>query len=240
MEMSNRRITGIVMTFCLFCLSVPGLLAAPGGETVPRTVTVTGEGTVEAAPDIATVSIGVESFDQDVRTALAASRETIATIVEALLDLGVAAEDMQTANYSFNFDRSSGLDSGSSRGSGSGRPVYRVHNMLTVTIRNLELTGQIIDAAVLGGANQMWGLEFGIREPGPILSEATKIAVAGARERAVYLADLNDLSLGRLVSISETGGGIPPYLAAKSMGGGVHPGVIAYTVHLTVVYEIVD
>ena len=222
----------------VFCLIAVWVSAAPFGESSSRRVTVIGEGSVEATPDIATVRIGVESLDRDVHKALSTSREIIRTIYEALIEMGVADEDMQTANYSFNFDRSSTMDT--SRNAGTGKAVYRVNNMLTVTIRNLELTGEIIDAAVLAGANQMWGVEFGVQESSPLVDKATEIAVAAARQRAEHLAGLNGLSVGRLLSISEAEAAFSPALAARSIGGGVHPGVVSHTVRLTAVYELVE
>jgi uncharacterized protein len=239
MELNSKRIVLLVLLVCAYSLAAPLAFGLPTHETAPRTVTVIGEGTIEAKPDIATVKIGVESLDRDVHKALSASREVIGTIYQALVELGVADKDMQTANYSFNFERSSTVDTGSSRSTASARAVYRVNNMLTVTIRNLDLTGEIIDAAVIAGANQMWGVEFSIQEPEPIMREATELAVAMARERAEYLAALSALSVGNLISISESNGTGAPYLAARSVGSGVHPGEISFTARLTAVYELV-
>lgn len=213
--------------------------ALPAGlsEQPSRTITVTGEGTVETVPDIATVRIGVESVDRDIQEALSESRSVISSIVDSLMSLGVAEKDMQTANYSFNFDRSP-PELGSSRS--GGQPAYRVNNTLTVTIRNLDLTGQIIDAAVLAGANEMWGVTFSVQEPEPLVLEATGLAVTAAKERAEYLASLNDLSVGKLLSMSESTATPAYYTMERGLGGGggIHPGVVSYSVRLTAVYEL--
>lgn len=232
------RAVGTLMLVIGSFLSTPLAFTLPAGESAGRTVTVVGEGTVAAKPDIATVRIGVESLDQDVRKALSSSRDIIRTIYDSLIELGVSETDMETASYSFNFDRSSAMDIGSSRSGGFGRAMYRVNNMLTVTIRNLDLTGEIIDAAVLAGANQMWGVEFSLRDPEPVMQDATELAVAAAGERARYLAELSGLSVGKLISIDESNGTGTPYLAARS-GGGVYPGEISYTVRLAAVFELV-
>jgi uncharacterized protein YggE len=117
-----------------------------------------------------------------------------------------------------------------------------VNNTLTVTIRNLDLTGRIIDAAVLAGANEMWGVTFSVQEAEPLVTEATELAVSAARDRAGYLASLNGLSVGKLLSIAESNA-TPAYSAMErglGAGGGIHPGVVSYSVYLTAVYELVD
>ena len=117
-----------------------------------------------------------------------------------------------------------------------------MNNTLTVTIRDLDLTGKIIDAAVLAGANEMWGVTFSVQETEPLVTEATELAVSAAGDRADYLASLNGLSAGRLLSISESTA-TPAYYAMErglGAGGGVHPGVVSYSVRLTAVYELID
>ncbi len=230
-NLSKRYIFLITIFLMSALFTAPGF-AFPISEASPRTVTVTGEGTVSTEPNIATVRIGVESFNRDIQEALAESRSKIKEIFDALVTLGVSERDMQTANYSFNFDRSS-------RSSSNSTPVYRVNNTLSVIIRNLALTGEIIDAAVLAGANEMWGVEFSLQNSAPTLNEATEKAVSDARERATYLAALNGLSVGKLLSINEGGTAAPMYSMERGLGGGVQPGVVSYTVRLTATFELI-
>ena len=103
----SKRHIFLIILFLALPLFTSTVFASPIGEASPRTVTVTGEGTVAAEPNIATVRIGVESVNRDIQEALAESRSKIGDIFDALVALGVAEQDMQTANYSFNFDRSS-------------------------------------------------------------------------------------------------------------------------------------
>jgi len=238
MNIQRKHIAYSLLAAFIILAPVLPVFALPAGESFPRKVTVTGEGTVTAEPDIATVSIGVESLNRDIQKALAESREKINSIFEALVALGVSEQDMQTANYSFNFDRSSSFELSSSRNTGTANPVYRVNNTLSVTIRDLDLTGKIIDAAVLAGANEMWGVQFSIQETEPIIREATERAVADARSRAQYLASLNELSTGKLISINESTATSPLYAMERGLGGGVHPGAVSYTVRLTAVFEL--
>ena len=225
-----KKTLSAFISLLLFCSTVA--MAAPQGEWGPRTLEVVGEGSVSVAPDIATVRIGVESIDPRVDRALAASRKTILAISSSLAELGVDAKDMQTANYSFNFERSQ-------RTGTSGRATYMVNNMLTVTIRNLAITGEIIDAAVLSGANQMWGVDFSIQDTAPVIEEATRLAVAATEDKAEALADMTGHAVGDLLSIRELFEGDPAFLSTLSGGdSAVSPGVITFTVRLTAIYRL--
>ncbi len=216
---------------------MPAVESAPP----PRTVTVVGEGVVDAPPDLAVVRIGVESTALSVDEALAESRRIVAEIIEALGELGVAESDMQTANYNFNFDRSA--EPPAAPRSAAARRYYRVNNMLTVTIRDLSSTADIIDAAVIAGANQMWGVDFGVADPHTVERATLRAASLDARERAEYLARLSGLSLGEIVSVSEVFGvGASVAFRAEGAPGpasGVSPGMIRFSSRLQVVYTLV-
>jgi uncharacterized protein YggE len=86
----------------------------------------------------------------------------------------------------------------------------------------------------------MWGVQFSLQEAESIVSEATELAVADARSRASYLASLNGLAAGKLISISESGAGTPLYSMERGLGGGVHTGVLSYTVRLTATFELTE
>lgn len=81
--------------------------------------------------------------------------------------------------------------------------VYQVSNTVMVVIRNLDQVGAVLDAAVGAGANNVWGVSFGLDETDPLEARAREKAIADARARAEALARLQGVSLGRVVSISE-------------------------------------
>ncbi|WP_103256801.1 SIMPL domain-containing protein [Tabrizicola aquatica] len=199
---------------------------------------VTGIGTVEAAPDMASLSIGVTTQGETAVAALAANSAAMEAVMARLATAGVEARDMQTSNLSVN-PNWTGYDSGSPTISG-----YLAANMLTVTIRDLAGLGQVLDAAVQDGANTLNGLSFGFVNPGPLLDEARKEAVADARARAELLAAAAGVKLGRIVSISEgtaSESPIPLYkaeLAAAPVP--VAGGEMNVEAAVTIFYEIVQ
>ena len=158
-------------------LALPIAAPALADGDVTRTISVTGTGIVEAAPDMATLMIGVTTQG--------------ATAAEA--------RDMQTSNLSIN-PSWTGYDTSTPTISG-----YVASNMLTVRVRALDTTGAILDAAVADGANTLNGMIFGLADPEPAYNEARKEAVADARAKAELLAMAAGVKLGQVVSISDAG-----------------------------------
>ena len=201
-------------------------------------INVTGTGTVEAAPDIASLTIGVTTQGETAVAALAANSAAMEAVMARLTAAGVEARDMQTSNLSVN-PNWTGYDSSAPTISG-----YVAANLLTVTIRDLAGLGPVLDAAVQDGANTLNGLSFGFADPGPLLDEARKEAVADARARAELLATAAGVKLGRVLSISEgtpEGGPMPMFkaeLAAAPVP--VAAGAMDVAASVTIFYEIAE
>ncbi|WP_437602083.1 SIMPL domain-containing protein [Sorangium sp. So ce590] len=122
---------------------------------------------------------------------------------------------------------------------------YQVSNTVMVVVRNLDQVGAVLDAAVAAGANNVWGISFGLDKTDPLEAQAREKAIADARARAEALARLQGVSLGRVVAISEIVDQGPihaPRLAAASyaadMGTPVSPGEVSFGTQVKVVYAI--
>lgn len=219
-------------------LALPLAGPALSQDAPPPLLNVTGIGTVEAAPDMASLSIGVTTQGETAVAALAANSAAMEAVMARLAAAGVEARDMQTSNLSVN-PNWTGYDSGSPTISG-----YIAANMLTVTIRDLAGLGTVLDAAVQDGANTLNGLSFGFVDAGPLLDEARKEAVADARARAELLAAAAGVKLGRIVSISEgmpSEGPIPLYKAELSAAPvPLAGGEMNVEAAVTIFYEIVQ
>jgi uncharacterized protein YggE len=100
--------------------------------------------------------------------------------------------------------------------------VYQVSNTVMVVIRNLDQVGPVLDAAVAAGANNVWGVSFGLDETGPLEARAREKAIADARARAEALARLQGVSLGRVVSISEVVEHGPIYAPRAALASGAY------------------
>jgi uncharacterized protein len=173
--------------------------AANAEEQVTRSISVTGTGMVESAPDMATLMIGVTTQGTSAAEALAENSKATEAVIARLTASGVEARDMQTSNLSIN-PNWTGYDSSTPTISG-----YVASNMLTVRVRALDTTGAILDAAVADGANTLNGMTFGLADPEPAYNEARKEAVADARAKAELLAEAAGVKLGPVLSISDAG-----------------------------------
>lgn len=212
-------------------------VAALAEAALPQ-ISVTGEGRVDAVPDMATVSLGVTTEGATAAEAMAANSAAVQAVLDRLAAAGIAARDVQTTGLSLN-----PLWSSYDNGQKQRIEGYAAANMVTVRVRALDALGGVLDAAVSDGANTLNGLSFGLADPAPALKEARARAVADARERAEVLAGAAGVKLGRLLSITEGGfgggGPLPMYRAEAAMAPvPVAAGEVAMTVTATLVWEI--
>ncbi len=185
------------------------LLAFPLEAQEARTITVTGEGRVSAAPDMAILRLGVSREARKASDAMRAASEAAAAVLAQIKISGIAPRDVQTANVSLSprWDHSK---------NNAPRVVgYVASNDLTVRVRDLSSLGGLMDGVVSDGANQMNGLSFAIAEPRPLQDQARQEAVADARAKAELLAEAAGVVLGPVMTISEGGGARPPIAMAR-------------------------
>lgn len=219
----------------LFAISLAGAAFAAD----PARITVTGEGRVDASPDMATISLGVTSEASTAAAAMAANSVELGRVLANLRGAGIEGRDLQTSGLTLNPNWRSD-DNGS-----NGRIVgYIAANMLTVRVRALDSLGVVLDAAVQDGANTLNGVSFGLAQPEPVLDEARKRAVADATHRALLLTEAAGVSLGAVAAISEGGGSFAPALMfgkSADMTASAVPvasGEVSLSASVTMVWDI--
>jgi uncharacterized protein YggE len=212
--------------------------AAETTSTLPRTITVVGEGTVKIKPDIAQANIGVEVIRPTVKAASSGAKDSMEAVLQALKQQGVDEKDIQTSGFSVWTERPYGPE-----GPSGDEVLYHVSNQVAVTIRDLGTVGTVLDAAIEAGANNIYGVTFSLADRSQVESEAREKAVADAQAKAQELAALNDVELGDVVSVSEViGGGFRGIALASEVGlgggGPIAPGELELTLQLEIVYAI--
>lgn len=224
----------------------------PAASSLPRSITVIGQGSVSAAPDIATVVLGVNVSAATVEQAMEDASTRMNKIMATLKKLNIADKDITTSNYSIYYEEPPRYEMPAvAKGTeGSGETpagVYRVSNMVTVKIRKLDQVGELIDAAVTAGANSLWGVNFDLEDRTTLEAQARAKAVENARQRAEELAKPAGVRVGGVVQVSEViGGGYYPMpiavrAAATEMGGGagpISPGELEISYQVQVVFEL--
>jgi hypothetical protein len=118
---------------------------------------------------------------------------------------------------------------------------YLVSNLVLVTIRDVDTAGDVLDAVVQAGANQVNGVTFTVSDESVWQSQAREEAMADARSRAEELAALSGVELGEIQSVSEVVGGlaVPMMAIERGMGGGgMTPGELELGTQIQVVFGI--
>lgn len=244
-----------LLTFVLLALAflvtgcAPASVAGSGQQVeAPQieqqaSIKVVGYGEALGQPDEAQVTVGVETFAAKVNDATVENEEVIATILGALEEKGIAAEDIQTSNYSLWAEQRYG-DNGL-----EGIAGYRVSNQVNVVIRDIEKVGDVLAAVTAGGANSVYGVQFSVANPAALEAEAREKALADARQRAESLAGLSGLTLGHIVAIDEALTHSPELArqtGAGGMGGGaegstsISPGQLSYQSQVQVTFAIAE
>jgi hypothetical protein len=257
--MKSYRTVAMVALIAVATLVLGVLIPTMAQEDTPttmpnyplNTITVTGTGSAFGTPDMAHLFIGVEIFDSDLSAAFAESNNRIDAIINAVMEAGVAREDIRTTGLNVFIDRSGPpmpVDAASSaEGEPSGQPQqYVVSNQIRLTIRDINGVADVINAAVEAGANNIFGLEFAIDNRDELQSQARSEAMADARARAEELAEIAGVSLGQIVVITEGGGGFAPFpfdtaMSEAGMGGGgavIEPGQLSVSSQVQVTYSI--
>lgn len=212
--------------------------------TSSHSVTVVGEGTVSIEPNIATANIGIEVLRPTVKEASVAAESAMEEVRAALLAQELEESDIQTRNFSIYAERfgPGGL-------LGEDEVSYRVSNTVFITIRDLESVGDVLDAAIDAGANNIYGVDFSLADPAVVESEARADAVADGYAKAKELAELIGVEIGGVVEVSEIigqgggffGGNFSHNAFADLSGGGaapISPGELNLTMQLQITYEL--
>ncbi len=176
-----------------------------------NTITVSGAGQVNAAPDTAVLRLGVQTNGYNLEELQANNAALSTAILQAIQQLGIT--DITTFQYVINrvFDYQDGnqIDAG-----------YAVRNIFEIKTNDIAKVGTIIDTAVRGGANVVDFINFEVSNSSSYYLLALNQAVADAYEKARSVTEGMGVNLNPLpVSIIENSQG-PVSLRAISYRGG--------------------
>ena len=166
-------------------------------ETPINTIQVTAQGTVRVEPDIAYITLGVQSQSKTAEASQAANMEKMTALYQALEQLGIAERDYYTSQYNVNPDYT--YTDNTQRVTG-----YTTTNMIEVTMRDLDQIGTLLDAAAKAGMNQAYSLKFGLENPDAAGLEALKTALSNADAKAKLMAETTGVQIVRMLSIKDS------------------------------------
>src|SRR3979490_2613815 len=191
------------------------LLAAPAlaQTTPPALISVTGQATVSAPPDLAQIEGGVTSEAKTAREASDANNAAMGKVLLALKSAGIEEKDFQTSRLSLQ------PQSAPNRPGPSTIVGYRASNRVTVRLREVAKLANVIDTMVGAGANDIGGINFMVSQASKLLDEAREQAVADARRKAEIYAKAAGGTLGAPPGISEEGS--PGPIPFRKMAAGM-------------------
>jgi uncharacterized protein len=222
-----------------FMLLLAAALPASAAENNVSKLIVQGEGTVRAAPDVATVVLGVETQNASASGAAAENAKLMNETIAALRSAGIAEKDIQTSGYSLT---TAPEEQPKTAGEKPKAPLFIATNQVTVGLNDTGKVGLVLDAAVAAGSNSIQSVGFDIRNPQPEKDKALTLAIEDARRKAEVAAKAASVKLGRVMEISEGYGYVsaaPKRAAyAADIATPIQPGEMEVTASVTVTYEV--
>jgi uncharacterized protein YggE len=228
---------GLAVAALSGCDSSSGPTASADKAT--RQVTVVGAGEVQGTPDTLTVNASIEFVAPDVTGAMNQTSDRQKAVIDALVGSGIDRKDISTTQVSLQ-PQFAGGDSTAIIG-------YRASNSIDVKIRKLDSASQTLSLIVSTGADatRINSVNYSIEDDSQLVKDARARAFNDAKDRAEQYAQLSGLGLGKVISITESGGATPPptpipYTRGAEMATAVpvEPGQQTVGFSVTVIFEL--
>jgi uncharacterized protein YggE len=236
----------------VFLLAASVLVPALGVPAAASEIVITTEGpvvelnvneVVRSAPDVAMVNAGVMTRAATAREAIRENAAQMDRLISAMRALGIAREDIQTSNFNLspNYDYNRETGEQVFRG-------YNVNNQVSVKLRELSRAGEVLDALVDAGANNIYGPNFMLEDDAEAKETARRMAFERGLAQATEFARMAGFSSVRLLSVAESFQGYGPVpeqaiqvTASRSadVSTPIEPGQVGTGVMLSLKYEMV-
>ena len=169
-----------------------------------RTISVSGTGSVELAPDKATLVLSIVARETDVETAQSKAAEVTAKVLALADDLNIERNLVDTTSASVRPDYRWNRDSEEQELRG-----YIAERQMRIEVRDLEQLGVVIERAVKAGVNQVMPPQLDSSNRRDAYRDALDKAALDAKETATRLAASLDLKLGSAIQV-DAGSNIRP------------------------------
>ena len=216
------------------------------GQQAQNSIIVQGSTEFDVAPDLAKIRFRIETMSFTAQDAQLRNREIGANVKTALVQAGVRANEIETADY-----RIEKVQEWDPTGQKMVDKGYRATNAFVVSTKDLEKVGPLLDVGVQAGANNVESISFelSVDKQKEVKTESLRKATVNAREKAEALADGAGVRLGKVLSLSENSYVVMPYyrsemaMAKADMGAPVpateiSPQDVHISAQVSVSYEI--
>lgn len=229
--------------------------AVPNEEV--NTISVSGDAKTTATPDETVIYFTIETLDDSATVSQSENADIYDEVKKALLALGVKAEDIETTSYYFELDKQGHWTCPDDKPDCDYDEEiyvedilgYKTTHSLAVTYKGTEKSGQLVDAIVSNGVEEIDYVYFQLSEETrkELETQLLEEAVGDAKEQAEIIADAAGSSLGKLSSATY-GQDYYPYYSYKSYdtmsesagsaSTTLEPGTIEVSVSVSAVFEV--
>ncbi|MDX1886761.1 SIMPL domain-containing protein [Mycolicibacterium sp. 120270] len=216
--------------------SGPSIL--PTADPSTRQVTVVGTGEVQGRPDTLNAQVSIEATAPDVTAAMNQTSDRMQAMINALVGSGIDRNDIATTNVTLQPQYGGGVNNPTI-------VAYQASNSINVKIRNLNNASQTLGliGTTGGEATRINSVSFAIDDDSQLVKDARTRAFDDAKDRAEQYAQLAGLTLGDVISISESEGTTPspppaPMPRAAMEAVPLEPGQQTVGFSVTVIWEL--
>ena|SRR3990167_369728 len=232
-----------ILFACLLLIFTGGYVShAQDGQNVKRTLSVTGNGKADTAPDVAYLTLSVETLAKNASQAVKVNAETSNKVIQVIKSKLGKNDKVSTAGYSLTpvYEYNNQTNKTDFKG-------YRASNRIIVEAHNLKEIGNIIDSTAEAGLNNIESLSFDTTKRDEFRREALTRAVNDAKTTAETLAKAAGVKITKILQLSPSFDyPVPVYrdyaLAKESATAApptpIEPGDISVSASVNIVYEI--
>ena len=234
------------MTKKIFALVLALMLLMSSVALADDAITVSGTATVKLEPDMVMITLGVSATNAEVLAAQQEVNAVMNQVIEVLTnDMAISTEDIATTEYRINEQYEYNSLKGRSEKIG-----YSATALLSICVRDLDQAGNVIDAAMRTGANQLNGVEFMSSDQRDARDQALTLAVQDGMRKAKVIAAAAGIKLPALPSsiVEETTSAYAvsnsTYMMMDAAMGvtenatTLQAGMLSVSAKVTIVYEI--
>ncbi len=239
-----RRLNFVPVAILILLSTAASAAAADlSGTVLPpvRTIQVDGEGETRAKPDLASLSVAIETHAATAEKCAGLNASLADKVSDALKSKLGGNGTIKTGGYSLFPEYSERPTHENPRIIG-----YRAENSIRVETSDMKLVGPLIDTAIGAGANQINSLDFMLKDNTRARSEAIAKASQDAQAQAAALAASLGVMLKRNYNATTVSESRPMPIAFRAMAAGgvanaptpVEAGEVTVPAHVSLVYEI--
>jgi uncharacterized protein len=193
-----KRITASMALSIMLVMSAIPCLAQDTNRDTTRIIEVSGNGEARSVPDVAYLSVQVETHAATAEETASKNAALAQKVVQHLKDKLAGKGTIVTGDYSLNPEYGENNQPRQ-------KPVitgYTAQNTITVETGELSMLGGLIDGAISAGANRINYLNFGLRDDTKARQDAIVNASKDAQAQAQALAASLNVKLGRVMKAS--------------------------------------